>query len=170
MCISICLIKKYVQRTPSMSLRMLSRISTKTKPKQSQTKPICEMTKMNVSVLKTMDYGKNPAFAKNGNKANPASPVASPRQVQSKFRLAPRLALGVKKHKKKQPRGPGAKRGNYSLSSLTFCQSSSVSSLTPEPVTAEIGWTGVGSFSCSSLTILSSGSRSILLATMISGF
>jgi len=40
MCISICLIKNYAQRTPSMSLRILSRISTKTKPKQTQTKPI----------------------------------------------------------------------------------------------------------------------------------
>jgi len=48
---------------------MLSRIGTKTKPKQSQTKPISKMPKMNVSSIETDDYGKNPAFAKNRNKA-----------------------------------------------------------------------------------------------------
>jgi len=46
------------------------------------------MTKMNVSLIETDDYGENPAFAKNKNKAktNP---------IQSQFWLAPRLALGV---------------------------------------------------------------------------
>jgi len=41
----------------------------KTKPKQTQTKPICEMAKMNVSLTKTDDYGKNPAFCRKRNKA-----------------------------------------------------------------------------------------------------
>ena len=61
------------------------------------------MLKMNVSSIKTDDYVKNPDFTKNRNKAktkpirrrlrlcrdgfkaNPASPLASPRQVQSQF-------------------------------------------------------------------------------------
>jgi len=95
---------------------MLSRISIKTKPKQSQTKPICEMTKMNVSSTKTDDYGKIPVFCRyknkansNPNKANPASSATMPGHV---FRLATRLALGVEKHKKNQPRGSEAKQGN----------------------------------------------------------
>ena len=92
MCISICLIKKYVQRTPSMSLRMLSRISIKTKPKQTQTKPIYEMAKMNVSLTKTDDYGKNPAFCRKRNKAkskpNKANPASSGDYTGTSF-LAP---------------------------------------------------------------------------------
>ena len=80
---------------------------------KAKTKPICEMTKMNVSSTKTDDYGKIPVFGRyknkansKPNKANPASSATMPGQV---FRLAPGLALGVKKYKKNQP---GVKRGN----------------------------------------------------------
>jgi len=41
----------------------------KTNPKQTQTKPICKMLKMNVSSAKTDDYGKTPAFCRMKNKA-----------------------------------------------------------------------------------------------------
>jgi len=51
---------------------------SKTKPKQTQTKPNCEMTKMNVSSMISDDYGKNPPFCQNRNK-----PKTNPKQSQS---------------------------------------------------------------------------------------
>ena len=58
-----------IGRFPLMTLSKLSRIGSKTKPKQSQTKPIFKMPKMDVKSIETDDYGINPAFAKNRNKA-----------------------------------------------------------------------------------------------------
>ena len=66
----------------------------------------------------------------------------------------------ISENKPKQSQSPPAISpktcawGNYPLSSLIFCQRSSISSLMPEPVTAEIDWIGCGSFFRSSLTIL----------------
>jgi len=104
---------------------MLSKISIKTKPKQTQSgfacgfagtgflapgnvrgqpwpcfhgleahatfaqdgpKQISKMPKMNASVLTTMDYGENPAFAKNRNKAK-TKPILRLRSGQAKANL-----------------------------------------------------------------------------------
>ena len=61
-------------------------------------------------------------------------------------------------------------KGKSYLRSFTFCQSSSASSFVPAPVTAEIGCTGAASSSWSCFKAVPSGSRSVLLAIMTSGF
>ena len=51
---------------------------SKTKPKQTQTKPNCEMPKMNVSPIRSNDYNEITAFCRYRNKAN-----SNPKQSQS---------------------------------------------------------------------------------------
>jgi hypothetical protein len=49
------------------------------------------------------------------------------------------LGKGPQFHDRRQNTGDSKNKGNYPLSSLIFCHSSSLNSFVPEPVTAEIG-------------------------------